>query len=51
MAISKLHAASYDAMVNGNNKESTKAPAKTKNCIFRLINVLFSDEILPSSSV
>jgi hypothetical protein len=44
MAI-KLHAASYDAMGNGNNKEAAKAPAKTKNCTFRLINVLFSDEI------
>jgi hypothetical protein len=32
MAISKLHAASYDAMGNGNNKEAAKAPVKTKNC-------------------
>ena len=45
MAVSKLHAASYDAMGNRSNKEAAKAPAKTKNCIFRLINVLFSDEI------
>jgi hypothetical protein len=33
----------YEA--TGNNKESTKAPAKTKNGIFRLINVLYSDKI------
>ncbi len=36
MAISKLHAQSYDAM--GNSKEVTKSPVKTENCIFCLLN-------------
>jgi hypothetical protein len=43
MAISKIHAQCYDAV--GISEDSTKAPAKTKNCIFHLINVLFSEEV------
>jgi len=31
----------------GNTGSNGKAPAKTKNCCFRLLNVLFSDEISP----
>jgi hypothetical protein len=30
-----------------NVTSDAKAPAKTKNCVFRLINVLFSDEMSP----
>jgi hypothetical protein len=34
----------------GNTGSDGKAPAKTKNCCFRLLNVLFSDEISPKFS-
>ena len=43
MAVSKIHVQCYNTV--GISEDSAKAPAKTKNCIFRLINVLFSEEI------
>jgi hypothetical protein len=43
MAISKIHVQCYDTV--GISEDSTKAPAKTKYCIFCLINVLFSEEV------
>ncbi len=44
IAVSKIHSELNDATgIAGDGAE--KQPAKTKNCIFRLINVLFSDEM------
>jgi hypothetical protein len=47
IAVSKIHSELYNATgITGDGAE--KQPAKTKNCIFRLINVLFSDEMSAS---
>ncbi len=44
IAVSKIHSELYDATgITGDGAEKQKA--KTKNCIFHLINVLFSDEM------
>jgi hypothetical protein len=37
----------YDASDPSSGKSDGKAPAKTRNCMFRLINILFFDEISP----
>ncbi len=43
MVISKIHAQYYDAVRI--SKDLLKAPAKTKNYIFSLINVMFSEDV------
>jgi hypothetical protein len=37
----------YVSSEKQNNMVDAKAPAKTKNCVFRLINILFSDVMSP----
>ncbi len=37
----------YENMEEPSNNSDAKAPAKTQNCAFQLINVLFSDEMSP----
>jgi hypothetical protein len=44
----KIHQSFHDGANDpANNASDTKAPAKTRNCAFWLINVLFSDEMSP----
>jgi len=43
----KVHQSLYDASVPSSGKSDGKAPAKTRNCMFWLINILFSDEVSP----
>lgn len=43
MAVAKLHQSFYE----GEQEPQDKSPAKTRNCTFRLLNVLFSDEMSP----
>ncbi len=46
ISISKNHVDCYEYVGISNDKPSgDKPPAKTKNCIIRLVNVLFSEEI------
>jgi hypothetical protein len=47
IGVGKLHQAVYENMEGPSNTSDAKAPAKTRNCVFRLINVLFSDEMSP----
>jgi hypothetical protein len=48
IGIGKIHNRLYESSDGaGNSGSDGKAPAKTKNCCFRLLNVLFSDEISP----
>jgi hypothetical protein len=47
MAVAKLHQICYEGAQERSTKEQDKSPAKTKNCTFRLLNVLFSDEMSP----
>jgi hypothetical protein len=48
LAVGKIHNQLYEVAENARNTGSDgKAPAKTKNCSFCLINVLFSDRISP----
>ncbi len=48
IGIGKIHNRLYESSDGaGNTGSDGKAPAKTKNCCFRLLNVLFSDEISP----
>jgi hypothetical protein len=43
MAVAKLHQSFYD----GEQEPQDKSPARTRNCTFWLLNVLFSDEMSP----
>ncbi len=43
MAVAKLHQSFYE----GEQEPQDKSPAKTRNCTFRLLNVLFSDKMSP----
>jgi hypothetical protein len=45
IAVSKLHSDVYDAtgITGQGTNEKEKQPAKTKSCVFCLINVLFSN--------
>jgi len=45
--VGKLHQTVYENMEGPSNTSDAKAPANTRNCAFRLINVLFSDEMSP----
>jgi len=48
IGVGKIHQSFYDGANDpANNASDTKAPVKTRNCTFRLINVLFSDEMSP----
>jgi hypothetical protein len=48
LAVGKIHNQLYEVAENaGNTGSHGKAPAKTKNCSFRLINILFSNEVSP----
>jgi len=47
IGVGKVHQSLYDATdpSSGDGKSDGKAPAKTRNCMFQLINILFSDEV------
>jgi hypothetical protein len=47
IGVGKLHQTVYENMEGPSNTSDAKAPAKTQNCAFQLINVLFSDEMSP----
>jgi hypothetical protein len=47
MAVAKLHQSFYEGEQDPSSKEQDKSPAKTRNCTFWLLNVLFSDEMSP----
>ena len=48
IGVGKIHQSFYDVSEGLSSSNSdAKAPAKTRNCVFRLINVLFSDEMCP----
>jgi len=47
IGVGKVHQSLYDASDPSSGKSDGKAPAKTRNCMFRLINILFFDEISP----
>jgi hypothetical protein len=45
MAVAKLHQSFYEGEQDPSSKEQDKSPAKTRNCTFWLLNVLFSDKM------
>jgi hypothetical protein len=48
IGVGKIHQSFYDGANDpANNASDTKAPVKTRNCAFQLINVLFLDEMSP----
>jgi hypothetical protein len=49
IGVGKVHQSLYHATnpSSGNGKSDGKAPAKTRNCMFQLINILFSSEVSP----
>jgi hypothetical protein len=47
MAVAKLHQCFYEGEQEPLSKEQDKSQAKTRNCTFWLLNVLFSDEMSP----
>ncbi len=48
IGVGKIHQSFYDGAKDpASNASDMKAPAKTRNCAFWLINVLFSDEMCP----
>jgi hypothetical protein len=47
MAFAKLHQNFYEGEQDPSSKEQDKTPAKTRNCVFRLLNVLFCDDVAP----
>ncbi len=47
LAVGKIHLDTYNENDVSPNGTSSKVQPKTKNCIFRLINILFSDKMAP----
>ena len=47
IGVAKVRQSLYDASDPSSGKSDGKAPAKTRNCMFWLINILFSDEVSP----
>jgi hypothetical protein len=47
IGVGKVHQSLCDASDPSSGKSDGKALAKTRNCMFRLINILFSDEFSP----
>jgi len=47
LAVAKIHNSFYEESGEKKKEADPKTPAKTKNCPFRLLNVLFSDEMSP----
>ena len=51
ISMEKKYSAHYTQMeVEGNLASTSKPPAKSKHCVFCLINILFSDKIAPKLS-
>ena len=47
IGVGKIHQELYESSEKQNNMADAKAPAKMKNCMFQLINILFSDVMSP----
>ena len=47
IAVGKIHQSLTHFSEDPNDGPEPKTPAKTRNCVFRLINILFSDEMSP----
>jgi hypothetical protein len=47
LAVGKIHMDTYNDTDASPDSTNSKVQSKTKNCAFRLINVLFSDKMAP----